>query len=232
MADKHALVHKEISPKVARRYLRTVAEEQKHFRTRDGQALKNLWDLYVYLKSCDDGAFRHHVDGKKNDFANWVRDVILDDDLAGYLEYCIARPAMVNRLLGRINFLVSVSSEKLDGPRKARIILEEVRAPEELFIASDGRIIRNLWELLDFVKSAKEEAFAHHVNEFRNDIAAWVEDIVLDTELSDRIRHTTNQAEMHKLIEKRLAELEKKAIAERKANPYYHTQLIGMIKQS
>ncbi len=219
-----------VSPKTARRYLRTINDESKFFRARDGRVLRNLWDLYAFLRSSDDESFRHHVDGTRNDYANWVRDVIMDEDLASYMDCCLARTAMANRLLGRINFLVSVSSSKLAGPGKASVILEEAKAPEELFIASDGRVIRNLWELLDFVKSAKEDSFKHHVNELRNDIATWVEEIVLDDDLSRRIRDAANRAEMHKLIESRLKELEKKVIDERKKNPSYHIRSVSMVK--
>jgi len=223
------VIHKEISPKAARRYLRTVSDG-RHFRAHDGTAVRNLWELYAFLKNCDEDSFRHHVDGSKNDFAVWVKDVVMDEDLAGYLEYCLARGAMTNRLLGRINFLVATSSKKLTMPKKAEVILEESRAPEELFITADGRAIRSLWEMLDFIKTSKQEAFAHHVNERRNDIANWVEEIVLDDALSDKIRKAKDRDEMHALVLARLKDLEKMTSPKKPRGDVYHLQLVGVIK--
>jgi hypothetical protein len=222
-----------VSPKEARRYLRTVTEGGKQFYAHDGRVLKNLWDLYAYLKNCEESEFRHHVDGSKNDLAAWVRNVIKDEDLASYMDYCLARGAMANRLLGRINLLVMISTKKAVGPKKAEMLLEEARVPEELFITSDGRAIRNLWEMLDFIKTAKEEAFAHHVNEHKNDIAVWVEDIVLDTELSDKIRGASNREEMHRILHKRIKDLERLASPRKKsitADAMHAAQLVSIVR--
>ncbi len=221
---------KSVSPKTARRYLRTVSDESSHFRAHNGAVLRNLWDLYAYLKNCDEESFRHHVDGAKNDFAAWVREVITDEDFADFLEYCIARRAMANRLLGRINYLVSASTQRVAGPRKAEMILEPGRTHEELFITADGRVIRDLWEMLDFVKSSKQEAFAHHVNELRNDIANWVEDMVLDTELSEQLKKAKTKEETHAIISKRLKELEKLASAPKPKGDVYHLHLASKIR--
>jgi len=222
----------DISPKEARRYLRTVSDETKHFHSRDGRVLANLWDLYAYLKGCDEETFRHHVDGSKNDLAAWVRDVIRDEDLASYMEYCVARAAMANRLLGRINFLVALSTKRPVGQKRAEMLLEEAKVPEELFITADGRAIRTLWEMLDFIKTSRDEAFSHHVNERRNDIAAWVEDIVLDYELSNRIRKAKTREEMHNLLSSRIRSLERLSMPRKNApaDASHAARLATMIK--
>jgi len=51
--------------------------EEKVFHTVDNYNLKNIQELYYYINNCDDGSFSYHVNSKKNDFANWVSDVLL-----------------------------------------------------------------------------------------------------------------------------------------------------------
>ncbi len=71
------------------RITKTVAENRlgnvpqgKEFWCRDGQVLKSLPQLGVALKQMDEEAFRHHSSESRNDFSNWVRDVIGDEKLS------------------------------------------------------------------------------------------------------------------------------------------------------
>jgi len=54
----------------------------QHFRVVDGRTLCGLKDLALVMEHLADEVFHHHVSGDKNDFANWVRDVIHDEALA------------------------------------------------------------------------------------------------------------------------------------------------------
>lgn len=56
--------------------------EQEYFRLADGRELKSLHDLFEALKTMDDNLFFHHVRGKDNDFAFWIRDVFKQRYLA------------------------------------------------------------------------------------------------------------------------------------------------------
>jgi len=202
---------KKISPKAARRHLREIKDPNKHFYTRDKKALTNLIELYDYIRSCEEENFRHHVDGSKNDFANWVRHVITDEELAQQMDGCLLREPMQFRLLRRINILVSASVQELPEREKAVMILEEVVVPEEFFITVDGRVLRSLWELHNFLKEAPPEVFGHHVNERKNDIAEWVGDVVSDDELSDVITQVKDKEDMAILVGLRLAKLQRLA---------------------
>jgi hypothetical protein len=71
------------------RITKTVAENRlgnvpqgKEFWCRDGQVLKSLPQLGVALKQMDEETFRHHSSESRNDFSNWVRDVIGDEKLS------------------------------------------------------------------------------------------------------------------------------------------------------
>jgi alpha-amylase/alpha-mannosidase (GH57 family) len=52
----------------------------------DGSILKNLNELAVALRKMKNETFKYHVNSEKNDFYNWVKDVIEDHELAGQLK--------------------------------------------------------------------------------------------------------------------------------------------------
>jgi len=64
----------------------------KVFWVHDGGALKNLNELAEALRKMKNETFKYHVTSEKNDFYNWVRDVINDHELAGQIK------AIKNRL--------------------------------------------------------------------------------------------------------------------------------------
>lgn len=63
------------------RFLENVPDHQI-FYCQDGNTLKNLEELGIALKDMRAGIFLYHVHPGKNDFANWIYDVIGDVDLA------------------------------------------------------------------------------------------------------------------------------------------------------
>ena len=65
----------------ARMFLRDIAPEQC-FWVNNGPILKNLEGLANALPDMSGETFHHHVNAEKNDFSNWVRDVISDQKLA------------------------------------------------------------------------------------------------------------------------------------------------------
>jgi hypothetical protein len=58
------------------------AKPEEYFVLKNGRVLKNLYELTNSLTSMDDDTFSHHVNNEKNDFANWVRHVFHDEQLA------------------------------------------------------------------------------------------------------------------------------------------------------
>jgi len=57
----------------------------KQFFCEDGCVCKNLTELADCLTHMKEEIFSHHVTSWKNDFSNWVRDVLCDDKLASEL---------------------------------------------------------------------------------------------------------------------------------------------------
>ena len=56
------------------------ASDGECFWTRDGRILQNLEDLHMAFGSMDEEVFVHHVHNDKNDFADWVEQVLGDLD--------------------------------------------------------------------------------------------------------------------------------------------------------
>ena len=58
------------------------------FWTCHGTIIKNIYELRDTIKGLNEYAFKYHVneDNKKNDFAEWIADVLGDDELARDLE--------------------------------------------------------------------------------------------------------------------------------------------------
>jgi hypothetical protein len=77
------------------------------FHCYDGQTLKSLKELQTALAGMDREVFNHHVAEGKNDFSNWVRDVISDEKLANDLEKSLNREQAAKAVSSRIAFLES-----------------------------------------------------------------------------------------------------------------------------
>ncbi len=80
-ARKSAKVTKKPPVKKSSRVL-VCASDDRCFWTSDGKILRDLEELADALHGMEDEIFAHHVTKDKNDFANWVEDVLLDDDCA------------------------------------------------------------------------------------------------------------------------------------------------------
>jgi hypothetical protein len=70
----------------AAKILADVADDKRFF-CQDGCVIKNLTELVDCLDHMTEEVFYHHVTSDKNDFSNWIRDVLGDEKLAGELSY-------------------------------------------------------------------------------------------------------------------------------------------------
>jgi len=72
--------------------------EEKAFHTVDDYQVKNIQELYYYINNCDDNNFNYHANPKKNDFANWVSDVLLFPSVAAKMRVAINKNDMIKVL--------------------------------------------------------------------------------------------------------------------------------------
>ena len=61
-------------------------DKQQQFHFRDGTSASSLNDLKEKIETISYAEFYHHVNSTRNDFANWIRYVLKDEQLADDLE--------------------------------------------------------------------------------------------------------------------------------------------------
>jgi hypothetical protein len=79
-----------------------VADPQKYFFLHEGGELKSLEELFIELQAMEPRVWEHHVNAERNDFANWVRDVMGDRYLAHKISNVTAKDDLLKLLF--INF--------------------------------------------------------------------------------------------------------------------------------
>lgn len=60
----------------------SIAPQEHEFVTLDGKRLKSIVELAHELDQMADHVFYHHVTQDRNDFANWIKDVFHEAELA------------------------------------------------------------------------------------------------------------------------------------------------------
>ncbi len=90
----------------AERILAPVPEKDA-FCCADGKVIRSLRDLEDALASMSGGTFTQHVDGERNDFADWVRDALGDAELAREIHLQRNRALSARSIARRIFFLRS-----------------------------------------------------------------------------------------------------------------------------
>lgn len=68
----------------------------------DGRILRNLYDLAKALDEMSDEVFKYHANNEKNDFSNWVGEVLLDPGLAKALKSAKSKDLAARKVRERI----------------------------------------------------------------------------------------------------------------------------------
>ncbi len=92
------------SKKDALRALSDVNPEHS-FWVSDGSILKNINDLLSALKKMKKNVFRAHVNKEKNDFANWINDIIKDERLAKEISKIKEKRKILRKITQRVRWL-------------------------------------------------------------------------------------------------------------------------------
>jgi hypothetical protein len=99
-----------VSAKEAEHILRHVKDDRS-FRLHMGTSIRSLKELSEALDIMADRTFHHHVTEARNDFSNWVKDVLGDEELAEGMRRLRGREAILKRVDDRVEELEKKMSE-------------------------------------------------------------------------------------------------------------------------
>lgn len=105
------ITKKTILPEEADAILKDV-HPKHHFKIHMGATVKNLEELADALEIMDNETFNHHVTKEKNDFHNWVRDIITDAELSRKLLNAKKRKAAAEYVRKRVDELLKVKGKE------------------------------------------------------------------------------------------------------------------------
>jgi hypothetical protein len=100
----------------------------KVFYLSNGKVLKNLRDLYNEISQMPDDIFFHHVTSERNDFSNWVRDVMNEKALSSKMLKA-GTPVMMKEVLKGL-FAKEEKTAKVVSVKKAETV-KKVVAPKK-----------------------------------------------------------------------------------------------------
>jgi len=93
------------------------------FKLNTGKEIKNLKQLLHVLKDISPDSFAHHVNDDKNDFANWIRDSVKDEELADMME----RTTDFDKTKELINDRIALLDKKIE-IKQIKKSLDELRS--------------------------------------------------------------------------------------------------------
>jgi hypothetical protein len=101
-------------------------------------------------------------------------------------------------------------------PDQARI-LADIEG-DKRFFCQDGRVIKNLTELIDSLNHMTEEMFHYHVTSEKNDFCNWIRDVLGDEKLASELYQASNPQEAVKILTEKLASFQSNR------NQYYRSR--------
>ena len=155
----------------------------KHFLLNNGMVAKNLHELMNLIEVIDDKAFNYHVNKKRNDFGEWIKDVVRNEELAKKVGAAKTREEM-------LVILENASMGNIYGID-----------PEKYFRMNNGRVINGIKELIFVLKEINEQVFRSHVNNERNDFSAWIRDTFKNDYLADKLQTIKSKEDTIRVLE-------------------------------
>lgn len=95
--------------------------DEHFFVLADGKTLKDLADLADALETMSNKTFKHHVNESKNDFSNWVRDVLKEGELAEEISEAKNRFGTKIAILKKLGGKKPESEKKTEEPEKTKV---------------------------------------------------------------------------------------------------------------
>jgi hypothetical protein len=77
-------------------------QPNERFYFKDGKIASSLKDLFYVINDISDDTFYHHVSAERNDFSNWIRDVLKENSLAKDISTIYSRKDLLDFLKDKI----------------------------------------------------------------------------------------------------------------------------------
>jgi hypothetical protein len=106
-------------------------------------------------------------------------------------------PSMEEEITKEVKGLEPVILKGIDTGKKSEDVPYELR-----FWVCDGRILKNVNDLANALRTMNKETFKYHVNRDKNDFSAWVAEVIGDKELAERMQRAKTQKEMIEVVRK------------------------------
>lgn len=68
------------------------------FNFNDGTTASNLTEFIQSIKRIDENTFSHHVNESRNDFSNWIRDVLNNGEMAEAISNLKSKDEIIKKL--------------------------------------------------------------------------------------------------------------------------------------
>lgn len=62
--------------------MKKITDSSQYFWLHNNKAIRDLSELHTALLNMDDATFSYHVNQEKNDFSNWISDILDEKKLA------------------------------------------------------------------------------------------------------------------------------------------------------
>jgi hypothetical protein len=111
----------------AKKILRVVPSP-KSFWLCTNEYLRSLNTLALSLEDVSDDVFRYHVDKYKNDFSNWVKDVIDDKDLAREISRIKTRATLIRKIRENVDESKNLV-KRYQAPARAKKSVRKAKKP-------------------------------------------------------------------------------------------------------
>jgi len=116
---------------------------EEYFILNTGLAIKNIEELNSALKKMNDETFNHHVNSEKNDFYNWIKNVLKDKKLASQLKKAKDKKEMISAISKKIQEIKK--SEKLKNIQKIEKakVIHQINFPKKSMIMKIKEAVQN-----------------------------------------------------------------------------------------
>ena len=79
--------------------------------------------------------------------------------------------------------------------------------PDKEFVFRSGKSAKNIWDLRKALYSMAEDEYSNHATANKNDFADWVEFVVLDKQLANKLRNATSREAAAEVIDTKVKQL-------------------------